>query len=345
MINNRHIQCAFVATLALSLWSCNSGGDDPIVREGVAMNTYVTISVYGSSLSAGETGGVIDKALEEIDRIEVMATDYSDTSEVGRINVGAGVDSISVSHELVGLLRASLEYGAASSHAFAVTVGPIVKEWDFLSEHPGVPERSRIDSLLPLVNDALISIVDSTVFLQRKGMALDLGAIAKGYAVDRAIDLLKGYGVTKAIVDIGGNLGVVWEGTSMLDSTAASIFIRHPRREGEFFGSFLVGEGGVSTSGDYQRYFMNDGIRYHHIIDPLTGYPVQGIVSVTVVASDAMTADALSTLVFVLGKDRGMEFIRNVPRAECLIVYEEGGVLAHVLSPGFKGKFIPTPAP
>ncbi|MFN0159221.1 MAG: FAD:protein FMN transferase [Bacteroidota bacterium] len=345
MINSRNIQRVFVAAIALSLCGCKGGGDDPIVREGVAMNTYVTISVYGSSLSPGETQGAIDKAFREIDRIEQMATDYSDTSEVGRINLNAGIDSISVSHELVELLHASLGYGVASFHAFAVTVGPIVKEWDFLSEHPGIPERSRIDSLLPLVNDALVSIVDSTVFLQRKGMALDLGAIAKGYAVDRAIDLLKSHGVTKAIVDIGGNLGVVWEGTNMLDSTAASIYIRHPRREAEFFGSFLMGEGGVSTSGDYQRYFMNDGNRYHHIIDPSTGYPVQGIISVTIIASDAMTADALSTVVFVLGKDRGMEFIRNTTGAECLIVYEDRGTLVHVLSPGFKGKFIPTPTP
>jgi thiamine biosynthesis lipoprotein len=125
----------------------------------------------------------------------------------------------------------------------------------------------------------------------------------------------------------------------MLDSTVAEILIRHPRKDGDYFGKFMMGTGGVSTSGDYQRFFIQDGVRYHHIIEPRTGLPARGVVSVTIVAPDATSADAMSTLVFVLGRDKGMEFIKRSPRTEGIIVYESGDTLAYDLSPGFEGKF------
>jgi thiamine biosynthesis lipoprotein len=269
-----------------------------------------------------------------------MATDYSDTSEVGRINAAAGIESVAVSSELIALLRLGLQFGEVSHRAFDVAVGPIVKAWDFLSPNPRSPSKEDISALLPLINSQLISIAGNKVFLRKKRMGIDLGGIAKGYAVDRSTEVLLRGGFSRFIIDIGGNLGVNWEGTHMLDSTVAEILIRHPRRDGEFFGKFMMGTGGVSTSGDYQRYFIENGIRYHHIIDPVSGYPSRGVVSVTIVAPDATSADALSTLVFVLGREKGMDFIKNTPDVEGMIIHESGDTLAYDLSPGFQRRFV-----
>lgn len=323
-------------------WSCKHPSNLPVIRESTAMNTYVTATVYDSDAKPDSVNSWIDSVFAEIRRVEEMATDYNDTSQVGRINAGAGVESVMVSVELIDLLGQALHYGDVSGHAFDVAVGPIVKAWDFLSPNPHSPSKERIERLLPLINSELIAIVGNRVFLKKRGMGIDLGGIAKGYAVDRAVQILRRGGYNKFIIDIGGNLGVYWEGTHILDSTIAEILIRHPRKDGEFFGRFMMGTGGVSTSGDYQRFFVENGVRYHHIIDPSTGYPVRGVVSVTIVAQDAISADAISTLVFVLGREQGMEFIKNSPGIDGMIVYESRDSLVYDLSPGFQRRFVRT---
>ena len=126
----------------------------------------------------------------------------------------------------------------------------------------------------------------------------------------------------------------------MLDSTVAEILVRHPRVEGAFFGRFMVGTGAVSTSGDYQRYFIDNGTRYHHLLDPATGFPVRGLVAVTVVTPDALSADALSTVAFLLGRERGMEFIRTTPGLEGMMIYEEGDSLKYEITGKLAGRFV-----
>jgi thiamine biosynthesis lipoprotein len=339
-MNTRLLAALLVFSFLLPLHSCKQSRQERIQRETTAMGTFLTVTVYGNDLDAVKTNEWIDSAFSEIRRVEAMATDYNDSSEIGRINVNSGTAAVDVSGELALLIRKALDFSSASNGAFDIAVGPIVKAWDFLSEHPHVPDSLSIRRLLPLVDYRQVRADGGTVMLPKKGMALDLGAIAKGYAVDRAVDVLKRGGYERMIVDLGGNLGVYWQGTHMLDSTAAQLLIRHPRLENKFFGEFRYGSGGVSTSGDYQRYFIEDGVRYHHIIDPATGYPVRGVVSVTILAPNAMTADAISTLVFVLGKERGMEFIKSHQGVEGLIVYEEGGGLKYLCSPGLEERFV-----
>jgi thiamine biosynthesis lipoprotein ApbE len=303
------------------------------------MNTYVSITVYDDELSTDRINVAMDSAFAEINRIERMATNYADSGEIGRTNLAAGVDSVVVSEELAALIRRSLAYSDSTGGAFDITVGPLEQLWDFLAAHPRVPSADSVRATLTRVGYRLLALNGRTLFLPRRGMNLDLGAIGKGYAVDRATAVLARGGVNKAIIDIGGNLAVRWIGTNGLDSSVATISVRHPRREGTFLGNFRFGSGGVSTSGDYERYFISGGKRYHHIIDPATGYPATGIVSVTIVAPNATDADAISTSVFVLGRKRGMAFIRSIPGVEGFIVYEQGDSLAIDLSPGFQGKF------
>jgi len=313
--------------------------DAPVTRESTAMNTYVSITVYDDALSRDQINAAIDSAFAEITRIEVLATNYNDSSEIGRINLAAGKDSVVLTEELAALIHTSLAYSDSSGGAFDITVGPLELLWDFLAAHPRVPPADSIRATLRVVGYRLLVLDGRTLYLPRRGMNLDLGAIGKGYAVDRAAAALARAGVTKAIIDIGGNLAVRWNGTNGLDSTMATISVRHPRREGAFLGTFRYGAGGISTSGDYERYFISGGTRYHHIINPETGYPATGVVSVTVVAPNATDADAISTIVFVLGREQGMAFIRRSPGVEGIIVYEQGDSLGIDLSPGFLGKF------
>ncbi len=325
--------------LTLFLGSCSSGYRGPYTRETAVMNTYLAVTLYDRSFTPESASVAIDSAIREVRRVEHEATDYDDSSEVGTLNRLAGRDSVVFTPDLLDVLGKAMRFADTSGGAFDPTVGPVVKGWDFLAEHPRVPPPEDVARLVSLVGVQGIHIRDSLVFLERKEMGLDLGAIAKGFAVDRALSALRRAGVTQCIVDLGGNLGVIWEGTHGFDSTAATIYIRDPRADGEYFGSFRIGSAGISTSGDYQRFFIENGIRYHHIIDPATGYPARGVVAVTVVAENATDADAISTLVFVLGKDRGMEYLRSSPGVEGIIIYEQSDTLAYVATDRFAARF------
>jgi len=331
--------CAVLACLAVFPACKRSGG--PVVRETTAMDTYVTITVYDENLPAEKIHSAIDSAFAEIRRIEGFASDYSDSSEIGRANLLAGRDSLLISAELAALLRTSFAYSDSSGGAFDITVGPLEVLWNILALHPRVPPPDSVQSALRLVGYRRVALHGRTLYLPRRGMRLDLGAIGKGYAVDRATEVLAKAGIDRAIVDMGGNLAVRWPGAQGWDSVVATISVRHPRIEGSFLGTFRYGSGGVSTSGDYERCFIAGGRRYHHIMDPATGYPAQGVVSVTVVAPTAADADAISTTVFVLGRGKGMEFIRKTPGVDGFIVYEQGDTLGIDYSPGFRGRFSP----
>lgn len=326
--------------VALLLAGCTGGEPEPVTRESAAMNTFVTVSVYREP-DAARANAAIDDALAEIRRVEAMATDYNDTSDVGRVNSAAGLATVRVPAELAALVARSNAISEASHGAFDITVGPLVKAWDFLAESPRVIPPDSMAELVRLVGFHAMALTDSTLFLARRGARIDLGAIAKGYAVDRAVAALRARGILHCMVDLGGNLGVLWEGTRGLDSAAASILIRHPRQEEAFFGSFRCGTGGVSTSGDYQRYFVAAGRRYHHILDPSTGYPSANAAAVTVVAETAELADALSTALFVLGPERGMELLVRYPGAEALFVVEEQDSLRWTATPGLRRRFRP----
>jgi FAD:protein FMN transferase len=340
-MNPLYIRCMIVGfLLALAGFSC-SKNTQPVLRQTTAMNTYVNITVY-DDLPHDRINRVIDTAVAEIQRIENMATDYSDTSEVGRINLAAGTDSVNVSLELIDLVRQGIAYGNLSGGKLDITIGKLVKKWNFIGEHPRTLSQQEVDSLLPSVNYRKLVINGSRVFLPASRMRLDLGSIGKGYAIERAADKLKGAGLKRFIVDIGGKLKVSFEGTHLLDSTVAEILVRHPRKDGEYFGTFKVGTGAVSTSGDYQRYFMENGVRYHHLLDPATGFPTRGLVAVTVVTEDALDADALSTVAFLLGREKGMEFIRHTPGLDGMIIYEDGDSLKYEITQGLARRFVRT---
>lgn len=327
-----------ILLLAVLLPACRNAQRTPIVRNATAMNTYVSITVYDDDKPQDQINRALDSAIASIKKIDSLASDYNDSSEIGRANLASGVDSLEVSEPVADLLRISLAYCEATHGVFDITVGPLKKLWDFLAAHPRVPPLDSIRAALKLVNYRLVALHDHTLYLPLRGMALDIGAIGKGYAIDRASGVLARAGIKRSIVDIGGKLLVRWEGTHGFDSTVATISVRHPRKEGAFLGTFKYGAGGVSTSGDYERFFFSDGNRYHHLLNLATGYPMRGIVSVTVVAGTATIADAVSTVAFLLGRQEGMAYIRSIPGVEGFVVYEQADSLAIEMSPGFQGR-------
>ncbi len=300
------------------------------------MGTIVSVTVLTPDAELGRAA--IDAAFDEIARIEAATTRYSEDSEISRLN--ARVDGFTgerVSREVAEVVARSLAVARTSSGAFDITVAPLVDLWTFPEGDYALPDESYIRAALRTVDwrAVQVDVVESTL-TALPGTELDLAGVAKGYAVDRAVAVLRRAGIATGVVDAGGDVGFV--GTPP-DANGWRVGIKHPRADG-LMGVVLVDGGSVATSGDYQNYFLMDGVRYHHILDPSTGYPARGVMSVTVAAELAVDADALATAVFVLGPDEGMALIERTAGAEALMVAGEGDSLGNVLlSSGLAGRF------
>jgi thiamine biosynthesis lipoprotein len=242
--------------------------------------------------------------LNEIER--VFSVNVSD-SEISRVNQNAGVSPVEVSGEAIALLDKACYFAWKTAGAFDPAIGPLVDLWGIGTDHPRVPAQAEIDALLPLVDYRNIQYDTEarTIFLPQKGMKLDFGGIAKGYAADELIAIIKQAKVKRAIIDLGGSSVYVWGKKS--DGTKWRVGVKNPDNpEGGAPAIRLdIDSNTVTSSGAYERFFDQDGIRYHHIIDPKTGYPSDSsILSSTIVCESALAADALSTSVFVLGKEK-----------------------------------------
>jgi len=203
---------------------------------------------------------------------------------------------------------------------FDITIGPLVDLWDYKHAFEA-PEEARIQQVLPLVNycDLVLDPEDRTAKLRKSGQTIDLGGIGKGFASDRFIEILKESGIASAFTNIGGNVSTLG---NKPDGSPWCVGIRHPRQDGCLLGAVGVTGKAVVTSGDYERYFIDrEGKRPHHILNPTTGYPTKsGLISVTIIGDSAMTADALSTIVFVAGMESGLELLAAFPGTEAVLV-------------------------
>ncbi len=280
------------------------------------MNTVMTHRAFGRYAEEA-----LKAVGSEAVRLEELLSRFIIGSEVNRVNSSAGIKCEIVSGDTYEVLSRSAEYSRYSQGLFDVTVGPLVTLWGEGKETQKAPEESRIRQVLSLVdyNDLILDPGKKTAGLRRKGQSIDLGGIGKGFAADKFLHVFKEYGIPSAFTNIGGN--VVALGTKP-DGSPWRVGIQHPRRENALIGLVSVVDKAVVTSGDYQRYFFgSNGKRYHHILDPTTGYPVNaGLVSVTAVAANSMAADALSTILFVAGLDKGLKFLKRFPGVEAIFV-------------------------
>ncbi len=323
-----------VALTISSLSACDAQADaelKTIKQIRFLMGTRVEITAQGAD--AKRLNRAVNMAFAEIKRIEEMMSEWEDGSELSRINRNAGKKAIKVSQEILEIITQSIKFSQISRGAFDISWAVLAELWDFSREEPIIPQKEKVAEALKLVDyqNIVVDRESSTVFLQVKGMRIGLGGIAKGYAVDRAIHALQQEGVKDAIVNAGGDLRVIGK----KDGQPWRVGVQDPRGKGNLLGVLEITDTSFASSGDYERYFIKDGIRYHHLLNPKTGFPAQGCRSVTIICASALQADALSTAVFVLGPVAGLKLIEGLPGVEALIIDQEGRI---IMSAGMEGR-------
>jgi thiamine biosynthesis lipoprotein len=302
--------------LAGTLMGCSR--PEPTKAEFV-IGTVCTITLY----DAGKPK-VYRAIFNRLAEIESRMSVGLKGTDVYRVNDAAGIEAVAVHPDVFEVIERAVYFAELSGGAFDPTVGPLVSLWGIGGDHPRVPAQAEIDAALPLINwrDIELDREKNTVFLKKPGMALDLGAIAKGYAADEAAELIKKARVPRAIIDLGGNILVYGE---KQDGTPWRVGIQDPlETRGAYIGIVEARDKTVVTSGVYERFFESDGTRYHHILSPDLGYPVQnGLLAVTIIASRSIDADALSTSIFVLGYKDGKALLDSLEGVEGIFVFDD----------------------
>ncbi len=293
----------------LFLFSCEYSGMRIFKETRPSMYTVVSITVVGTS--DDQARKVIDASYAELDRLAALLNFYSDKSEISLINRNAGVAPVKVSPDTLDIIEKAVYVSEMTDGAFDVTVGPLVKLWDM--EKKIVPDKKAIAEAMQRVGykNIMIDKSASTVFLKKSGAQIDLGGIIKGYAADKVVQLLKQNGIQAGIVAVGGEVRSFGKKP---DGTAWVVGIQNPRQKGpndEVVATVELSDKATSTSGDYNKYFEKDGVRYHHLLDPKTGFPSKNCGSVTVIANNATTSDGFSKI-FILGPDKGLEVAKKV---------------------------------
>jgi len=283
--------------------------------------------------------GVADKAFAAFREVEDALSIYREESRISELNRLAGKKAVGVDARTFKVLRKAIEFNRLTGGAFDITVAPVLELWGFgRNKERGVPGESKLKKALMLVGSDKILLDEKahTVRFGFPGMKIDLGGIAKGYAIDEAVKALKNAGVKAALVNAGGDIYAL--GKKGKDGWVTGI--AHPRRRGRILAKLKLANKAIVTSGDYEKYFILAGQRYSHIINPKTGYPVKQNfpVSVTVLAEDCITADALATAVFVLGPEEGMNVINELDGVEAVIVSGSGEKIKLELSKGLEKK-------
>lgn len=280
----------------------------------------------------------VGAAFREVVRVENLFSTYIADTPVSRINKAAETaptQPVKVPQEVFNLVHESLQLSTRSEGAFDVTFGPLGKLWAPPAEGkpPRIPTTAEIRQTQTRVGSRLVELDydKTTVRLTRQGMSVGFGAIAKGYAVDQVVALLRARKLNDFIVDGGGDLFVA----GRHPEREWRVGIKDPRRPDSYFATFAIKDRAVVTSGDYERFFLHEGRRYHHILDPRTGMPARGLSSVTVIHPKATLADALATAAFVLGPRKGYDFLSAYADVEFLMVSVKGNVL---MSPGLREK-------
>jgi thiamine biosynthesis lipoprotein len=291
------------------------------ITDGI-MGTRITVELWSDDRAKAESA--IDALLAEMRHIDDSMSTYKPSSEVSQVNAKAAQGPMRISKELFDLLTTAKEYSVLTDGAFDITYASVGYLYDFRKHvHP---DEAQIDRALPAINyrHVLLDPKHQTVQFSQKGVRIDLGGIAKGYSVDRGIDVLKSFGFTRMYVSAGGDSRIVGDrfGKPWM------VGIRDPSKgEGEVITRIPLVDAAISTSGDYERFFEENGVRYHHIIDPHTGHSASKVRSATVIGPYATRTDGLSKTAFVLGPDKAMEIYNRIDDIDAIIVKLDGSVI------------------
>ena len=303
------------------------------------MGTRIYVEIWADDQAKGEAA--IDAVMDEMRHIDDTMSTYKPSSEVSRVNALAARQPVPISLELFKLLGTALEYSRITEGAFDITYASVGYMYDF-REHKK-PTESQIEAALPAVSfrHVLLDARTHSVRFSRPGVRIDLGGIAKGYSVDRGIEILQARGYTHALVNAGGDSRVIGDrfGRPWV------VGIRHPDHPDQVITRIPLVDSAFSTSGDYERYFDEGGVRYHHIIDPHTGHSASKVRSATVIAPTATRTDGLSKTAFVLGPDEAMRIYNRLDDVDAVLVAPDGRILySKGLQPGDTPSAIAAPA-
>lgn len=306
-----------ISILAIGNTGCSKKNiNEPISRTEIFMGTPISITLYD-----GGNQKTLDKAFEKIVEIEDSVSINKENTEITKLNESAGIEKVKLSDISYDILKKGIEYSRLSNGSYDITIGPLVKLWSIGLEDAKVPSKDEINETIGYIDYNNVKISDSTkeAFLTKKGMEVDLGSIAKGYAADEVAKILKQEGVNSAIIDLGGNIYAL--GLKNSDSNW-KVGIQDPFNDrGEVIGALDVSDKTVVTSGIYERFIEEDGVRYHHILNPKTGYPYEtDIAGVSIVADNSIDADALSTLTFTKGLKEGIEFVEDLDNVDAIFI-------------------------
>ena len=330
--NLGHINLMVIRMLFLLLLMAATAGHagTPYQEARPLMGTLVSITVEGGPADVREK---VDAAYREMARLSDMMNHYDPDSVVSEINRQAGKRPVKAPPELMEVLVMARRVSGRTGGAFDITVGAF-KGWRFNPENPAMPSGQEIGTALPLVDyrNVLLDEKNRTVLLKQPGMRIDLGGIAKLYILNAGMQVLQRHGIGQAMLNGGGDVTV----TGTRDGRPWRIGIRHPRRAGELLATVELTRGWVVTSGDYERYFIRDGRRYHHILDPRTGFPAAGPQQVTLVGEELSNLNGFSSAIMVLGAEKGRELLGRLSGVEGLIVESDGRVW---LAPGSESRF------
>lgn len=297
---------------------------EPFKRTMKLMGSRFDITVVAKDPIEGKE--YINLAVSEITRIEKLISSWDPNSQTSEINKNAGVQPVKVDAELFNLVQRGIGISTLTDGAFDISYASMDNIWKFDGSMTEMPKEATIKASVSKVGyqNILLNKEDHTVFLKLKGMKIGFGAIGKGYAADKAKELLISKGVVAGIINASGDMNT-WGKQPNGDSW--QVAITNPMNKNKVFALLPLNNGAVVTSGNYEKYVTFNNTRYTHIIDPRSGYPATGIVSVTVFAPKAELADALATSVFVMGKEVGLSRIEQLPKVECIIIDDLGTII------------------
>ena len=294
-----------------------------------ALGTVVTITLFSTEenpLTEKQLTDITNDLFNEADRLEHIFSARLNDSELSLLNSSAFISPVQVSEELFNLFDIALNYCSLSEGAFDISIGRLISLWNIGSDQPYVPSSDEISSYLNQEGWKKISLdtESKTISYEDNSISVDLGGIAKGYIGDRLKDMAENKGITCGLLSLGGNIVTIGERYTKEDWT---IGITNPASPDSIIGSLKVSHMSVVTSGDYERYFVENGVKYHHILDPYTGYPSKsGISATTIIGPSSAVCDALSTACFVLGTDRGMLLIESLEDYEAVFIDSSGSI-------------------
>ena len=304
----------------------------PVRADRLLLGTLVTVKLYGDEAVVRPH---VEAAYAEFARVDSSMSHYREDGVLRRLERQARLAPTRGPARLIAVLTRSQHFAALTDGAFDCTVGALTNLWNF-PDAVAPPASAQIDSALALVGYEGLEVAAQSFRINRPGLRLDLGAAAKGYAVDQAVATMQELGVEAGVIEAGGDIRYWGEKP---DGQPWLFGVQHPRAPEQYIAVEDLGLAAIATSGDYEQYFDWEGERYHHLLDPKTGYPARACISATVWAATALDADILSTAVFVLGPDQGLALIESLTDVEGFIFFERDGQFMHRASTGMRDRF------